>query len=288
MNTVLLIDSCSDLPSEYIKKNNIRYLSPICNLDGKEYKDDFGETLGYEEFYSALRSGKMPTTSAINVKSYYDEFMLHVSSGNPVIYIGFSSALSGCINNAHIAKQQILEEYPEADITIIDSKCASLGYGLLCYYAHEMLSSGASKDEVIKWAQDNKLRMNHWFTVEDLFHLKRGGRVSATAAVVGTLLDVKPVLHVDSEGRLVPVTKVKGRRKSIRILVDKLQELIVNPEEQVIAICHSDCIEDVEFLAGLIKERVTVKDIIINSIGVAIGTHSGPGTIAVFFLADKR
>lgn len=288
MNTVLLIDSCSDLPSEYIKKNNIRYLSPICNLDGKEYKDDFGQTLGYDEFYSALRAGKMPTTSAINVKSYYDEFKLHVLNGNPVIYLGFSSSLSGCINNAHIAKQQILGEYPKADITIIDSMSASLGYGLLCYYAHEMLSSGASKDEVVKWVEDNKLRMNHWFTVEDLFHLKRGGRVSATAAVVGTLLDVKPVLHVDSEGRLTPVTKAKGRKKSIRMLVDKLQELAVNIEDQVIAICHSDCIEDAQFLAGLIKERVTVKDIIINSIGVAIGAHSGPGTIAVFFLADKR
>lgn len=288
MNTVLLIDSCSDLPSEYIKKNNIRYLSPICNLDGKEYKDDFGETLGYKEFYSALRSGKMPTTSAINVLSYYDEFKLHVSHGNPVIYICFSSALSGCINSAHIAKQQILEEYPEADISIIDSMSASLGYGLLCYYAHEMLVSGASKDEVVKWVEDNKLKMNHWFTVEDLFHLKRGGRVSGTAAVVGTLLDVKPVLHVDSEGRLVPVARVKGHKKSIRMLVDKLQELIVNPENQVIAISHGDCIEDVEFLAKLIKEKVNVKDIIINNIGPAIGTHSGPGTLAVFFLADNR
>ncbi len=288
MNTILLVDSCTDLPSEYIKKNNIRYLSLICNLDGKEYKDDFGETLGYKEFYATVRSGKMPTTSTINVQSFYEEFKSHVSQQNSVIYIGFSSALSGCISSATVARQQILEEYPEADISIIDSKSASLGYGLICYYANEMLSSGAYKEEVVKWVEENKLRLNHWFTVEDLFHLKRGGRVSATAAVVGTLLDVKPVLHVDDEGRLIPVTKVKGRKKSLRMLADKLQEGIVDPENQVIAISHGDCIEDVEFLIKLIKEKVTVKDIIVNDVGPVIGTHSGPGTVALFFLAEKR
>lgn len=288
MGTVLLVDSCTDLPSEYIKKNNIRYLSLTCNLDGKEYKDDFGETLGYKEFYATVRSGKMPTTSTVNMQSFYEEFKLHVSEGNSVIYIGFSSALSGCISSATVARQQILEEYPDADISVIDSKSASLGYGLICYYAHEMLASGASKDEVVKWVEDNKLRMNHWFTVEDLFHLKRGGRVSTTAAVVGTLLDVKPVLHVDNEGRLIPVTKVKGRKKSLRMLADRLQEGIVNPEEQVIAISHGDCIEDVEFLIKLIKEKTTVKDIIINNVGPVIGTHSGPGTVALFFLGEKR
>jgi DegV family protein with EDD domain len=288
MKAVLLIDSCTDLPGEYIKKNNIRYLSLTCSLDGKEYRDDFGETLGYKDFYAKVRSGKMPTTSTLNVQRFYEEFKLHVSQGNAVIYIGFSSALSGCISSANVARQQILEEYHESDISIIDSKSASLGYGMICYYAHEMLASGASKDEVVKWVEDNKLRMNHWFTVEDLFHLKRGGRVSATAAVVGTLLDVKPVLNVDDEGRLIPVTKVKGRKKSLHMLADKLQECIVNPEDQVIAISHGDCIEDVDFLVKLIKEKVTVKDIIINNIGPVIGTHSGPGTVALFFLADKR
>jgi DegV family protein with EDD domain len=200
----------------------------------------------------------------------------------------FSSALSGSYNSACIAKNMILEEYKDADITVIDSKCASLGEGLLVFYAIEMLKNSASKDEIITFIENNKLKINHWFTVDDLNHLKRGGRVSATAAAIGTLLNIKPILHVDDEGRLIPVTKEKGRKKSIKALAEELDKNIINPEEQIIFISHGDCIEDVELLKKLILEKHKVKDIIVNSIGPIIGAHSGPGTVALFFMGEKR
>lgn len=288
METVIVIDSCCDLPREYVEKNNISVMPMIVNLRGKEYKDNLGKDLPYDEFYSAVRSGEMPSTAQINAYTYAEEFRKHVSQGKAVICLVFSSALSGSYNSACIAKETVLEEYKDADITVIDTRCASLGEGLLDYYAIEMLKNGASKDEIIKWVEGNKLRVNHWFTVDDLNHLKRGGRVSSVAAVIGTLLDIKPVLHVDDEGRLIPVTKVKGRKKSIRALAEELDKRIVNPEEQVIFISHGDCLEDAKFLEKLILEKHKVKGIIINPIGAAVGTHAGPGTVALFFLGEKR
>ena len=208
--------------------------------------------------------------------------------GRPVIYLGFSSVLSGSVNSANLAKDAVKEEIKDADITVIDSKCASLGEGLIAYQANEMLKSGASKDETVGWIEANKLRMNHWFTVDDLGHLKRGGRLSGTAAFLGTLLDIKPVLHVSDEGKLVPVSKAKGRKKSIKALYEMLQERIELPEEQVIAISHGDCLEDAEYLKDMIQKEYKVKDIIINEVGPVIGSHSGPGTLALFFLGAKR
>jgi len=158
----------------------------------------------------------------------------------------------------------------------------------LAYHANEMLKAGASKDEVVSWIETNKLRMNHWFTVDDLGHLKRGGRLSGTAALVGTLLDIKPILQVDNEGKLIPVSKVKGRKKSIKTLLGMLQENIESPEEQVIAISHGDCIEDAEYLKEMILKEYKVKDIIINNVGPVIGSHAGPGVVALFFLGSKR
>lgn len=288
METVIIMDSCTDLPLSYVEANKIPTLSLTCLLKGKEYPDDFGKTLTHKDFYRIVRDGEMPTTSQVNTYQFVEEFKKHLELGRSIIYIGFSSALSGTVNSAETAKKIILEEYKDADITIIDSKSASLGYGLLVYYAYEMLKNGATKKEIVDWVENNKLRMNHWFTVEDLFHLNRGGRVSKTAAILGTVLDIKPVLHVDNQGRLIPVTKVKGRKKSIRALAEKLKERIVNPEEQVIAISHGDCIEDVEFLVEMIQKEVKVKDVIVNFVGPVIGAHSGPGTVALFFMGNDR
>lgn len=288
METVIVIDSCCDLPKDYIDKNNVPVLSMTVNFRGKEYLDDFGVSLTYKEFYEEVRKGEMPSTAQINAYAYAEEFKKHVSKEKAIICLVFSSALSGSFNSANIAKNMVLEEYENADITIIDTKCASLGEGLLDYYAIEMLKSGASKDEIINWVEKNKLRVNHWFTVDDLNHLKRGGRVSSTAAIIGTLLDIKPILHVDDEGRLIPVAKVKGRKKSIKALVEEFHKRVVNPEEQTIFISHGDCLEEAKLLEKLILEKHKVKDVIINPIGPAIGTHSGPGTIAVFFLGEKR
>jgi DegV family protein with EDD domain len=288
METVIIIDSCCDLPKEYIHENKVPVLNMSINFKGQEYKDDFGVSLPYKDFYDEVRKGEMPSTAQINVYDYSEEFKKHVSLGKSIICIVFSSALSGSYNSACIAKDMILEEYKDADITVIDSRCASLGEGLLDYYAIEMLKNGASKDEIITFIENNKLKINHWFTVDDLNHLKRGGRVSATAAVIGTLLNIKPILHVDDEGRLIPVTKEKGRKKSIKALAEELDKNIVNPEEQVIFISHGDCIEDVELLKKLILEKHKVKEIIVNSIGPAVGSHSGPGTVALFFMGEKR
>lgn len=288
MKTVIMTDSCCDLPLNFVKENNIDVISLGINIDSKYYSDDLGQSIDIKEFYNKLRTGIMPTTSQANAFSYEEKFKKYVEEGNAVIYIGFSSALSGSVNSARIAMENIKDEYKEADITIIDSKSASLGLGLLVYKAAEMLKNGASKDEIVSWVEENKLKVNHWFTVDDLNHLKRGGRVSGTVAAVGTFLGIKPILHVDNEGRLIPVTKVKGRKKSIKVLQDTIKERIVNPEEQVIFISHGDCLEEAEYLKKLILDDVKVKDIIINNVGPTIGTHSGPGTIALFFIGKER
>lgn len=288
MRPVLLIDSSSDLPAGYVENNEFHVLGLTCIFKGKEYEDDFGKTLEYKYFYNAMREGEVPTTSQINTYRFEEVFRKYAKEGKPVIYIGFSSALSGCISAAMTAKDNVLKEFRDADITVIDTKSASLGEGLLVYYACEMLKEGSTKQEIVDWIENNKLKVNHWFTVEDLVYLKRGGRLSTASTVIGTILDIKPVMHVDNEGRLIPVTKVKGRKKSLKALAEKLEESIVRSEEQIIAISHGDCIEDVEYLKDLILKRCQVKDIIINNVGPVIGSHSGPGTVALFFMGDGR
>lgn len=288
MNTVIIIDSCSDLPRDFVEKNNIPCLGINVKLNGREFVDDFGKTVTYKEFYDAVREGEMPTTAQVNSEIYKEEFLKHVKENKSIIYLAFSSGLSGSINSANIAKSEILEEYENADITIIDTKSASLGEGLIAYYAYDMLKKGCSKEEIVRWVEENKLKVNHWFTVDDLNHLKRGGRVSGTQAVVGTLLNIKPVLNVDNEGRLIPIMKVKGRKKALRTLVEKFRERVVNPAEQVVFISHSDCISDAELVKNMILEEFKVKDIIINFIGPGVGSHTGPGTVTLFFIGESR
>lgn len=288
MEPVLLIDSCCDLPFEYVEKRKLHMLSLTCIFKGIEYEDDLGRTLKYKEFYDAMRAGGVPTTSQINTYRFEQAFRKYAQQGIPVIYIGFSSALSGCVVNARTARANVLNEYKDADITVIDTKSASLGEGLLVHYACQMLTEGKSKEYIVDWLEKNKLKLNHWFTVGDLIYLKRGGRLSAMGAVLGTILDIKPVLHVDDQGRLVPVTKVKGRKKSLSAMASRLDAMIVNPEQQVIAISHGDCIEDVEYLKGLLLKSHKFKDIIVNNVGTVVGSHSGPGTVALFFLGEHR
>ena len=230
----------------------------------------------------------MPSTAQVNVYEYTEIFKKYAAEGKSVVYLGFSSAFSGSLSSAYIARDTVMEEFKDADITIVDSKSASLGEGLLAYNANEMLKAGASKDEVVSWLETNKLKVNHWFTVDDLGHLKRGGRLSGTAAFLGTLLDIKPVLKVDDEGKLIPISKIKGRKKSIKTLFEMLQENITAPEEQVIAISHGDCIEDAEYLKEMILKEYNVKDVIINHVGPVIGAHTGPGVVALFFFGYKR
>lgn len=288
MKTILFTDSCCDLPISFVKENNIQVMPIIVNVNGEDIPDDLGRSISHKDFYSLIRNGKLPTTSQVNVDTFERNFRKYVSEGYSIIYIGFSSALSGCVNSARLAKEIIDEEIKDADITIVDTKSASMGLGLLVYYAANMLKEGKNKEDIFNWLEDNKLKVNHWFTVDDLNHLKRGGRVSSTVAIVGTMLSIKPIMHVDNEGRLIPISKVKGRKKSIKALCDKLKEKIVDSENQTIFISHGDCIEEVESLKELILSEIKVKEIIINNIGPAVGSHSGPGTLALFFIGNSR
>ncbi|ATD55355.1 DegV family protein [Clostridium chauvoei] len=288
MRTVIVTDSCCDLPIEFVKENNIEVLPIRVNLKGEDIPDDLGQTIKYREFYDMIRAGELPTTSQINSYAFKEVFKKHIDNGESVIYVGFSSALSGCVNSAKLAKEMLEEECGEVNVDIIDSKSASLGLGLIVYYLSNLLNSGSSKEAAVKWVEENKLKVNHWFTVDDLNHLKRGGRVSAAAATVGTVLNIKPILHVDDEGRLIPVSKVKGRKKSLKVLAEKLKEKIIDSENQVIFISHGDCEEDAIYLKDIILSSNSVKDIVINNIGPAVGSHSGPGTVALFFISDNR
>jgi len=285
---ILVIDSGCDLPLEYIQQKNIVSLGLICNFKGQAVEDDFGKNINRKDFYDALRQGEMPTTSQINSQRYEEVFRKAAKEEKSIIYIAMSSALTGTINSANIARETILEELPGADISIVDSKCASLGEGLLVHYAYEMLNGGDSKEKIVTWLEENKLKINHWFTVNDLNHLKRGGRISSSAAAVGILLNIKPVLFVDNEGRLTSFSKCRGRKKAINTIVQKFKERTDPNKEQVIAISHGDCLSDAIALEKLVREHGNVKDVILNYVGTAIGSHTGPEILGLYFIADER
>lgn len=287
-NIIIMTDSCCDLPYEFTMDNNIVVIPLRLTLRGETIEDDLGKTLKYSDFYKAVREGEMPKTAQANVYEFEQLFEKYIKDGDKVIYIAFSSALSGTYNSANVAMESLKEKYSDADISVIDSKSASMGLGLLVYYANKMIKEGKSKDEIVKWVEENKLKVVHWFTVEDLNYLYRGGRVSKATATVGSLLSIKPVMHVDNEGRLTPVEKARGRKKSLSALANKLIEEIVNPEEQIVFISHGDCIEDVEYVKEKILEKVKVKEIVVNHVGPVIGSHSGPGTVAIFYFAKGR
>jgi DegV family protein with EDD domain len=288
MGTTIITDSNCDMPIEYLSQNNIHVIPFTFQLNGITYIDDFGNSLSHKEFFNALRNGSMPTTAQITAYTFENEFKIFSSKRESVIYIGFSSALSGSFNSSVMGRKAILEEDPEADITVIDSKSASIGQGLLVYYACEMLKNGKSKQEIVEWIETNKLKVNQWFTIDSLEHLKRGGRISATSAAIGGLLEVKPVLNILNDGSLNIVKKVSGRKKSIRTLFEEYKTRVINPEEQMIYINHGDCLEDAEYLKSLILSETTPKAIVINSLGPIIGTHTGPGMVSVGFIGEER
>lgn len=282
-----MTDSSCDLPKDIIDRFSIHYIGLVCNLNNAEYIEDCGESLSYSTFYNDLRNGLMPTTSQINSFRFYEAFEKYAKDDISVIYLAFSSALSGTYNSASIAKEEILESYPNADISIIDTRSASLGVGLLVYDACILKENGSSKDEIIKYIENTKLKVNHLFTVDDLNHLKRGGRISPAMATIGTLLQVKPLLYIPDDGTLQNFGKVKGRKKSIKALFNKFEEKVVDPSNQTIFISHGDCLEDAKTLANMIKEKYNT-EIIINYIGLAIGSHAGPNTLTLFFKGNNR
>jgi len=287
MKTVLLVDSSCDLPLEFIEKSKVETIGLMCHFKGEEYEDDFGKTLKYEEFYEAMRQGERPSTSQINSYRFYEKFKELVEKNKEIVYLAFDSAISGTFNSAEVARMQVLEEYPKASIKIIDTKCASIGEGIVIYCAWKALQSGKTGEEIIKWAEENCKNMNHWFLVENLFHLKRGGRLSMSKAVVGTLLNIKPVIFVNENGELVNIINIRGRKKAIRFLVDKLKERGNDFENMVVGISHGDCHKDAEYLKDIIKDELGVKEIIINYVGPVIGSHVGPGMLSLCFFSGE-
>ena len=287
---VLMTDSCCDLPDQMAKDLQLEVLPLTMHMDGQDYPNTLdGAAISNEEFYRRIRAGKMATTSAVNVGQFEDAMSAILEQGKDILCISFSSALSTTYQSACIAAETVLAKHPEGRIRVIDSLSASLGQGLLMYLtAHKKLEENLTLDQLGDWVEENKLHVCHWFTVDDLNHLKRGGRVSATAALVGTLLGVKPVLHVDDEGHLIPVSKVRGRRQSLDALVQKMEETAIQPADQTVFISHGDCLADAEYVANRVREKFGVKNIYINFIGPVIGAHSGPGTVALFFIGEHR
>ena len=286
-NFVLLTDSSADLDAALASELDVVVMPLTVSVDGGEYVP--GNELDIKGFYDSLRAGKSATTSAINLDTALVVMDKYLSEGRDLLYVAFSSGLSSTAQTGMLAADEMREKYPDRKIYVVDSLCASLGQGLFVYYASQLRSEGKSIEEVRDWLEANKLNLSHWFTVDDLHHLKRGGRVSAATAVVGTMLSIKPVLHVDNEGHLVNVSKARGRKPSIQALAAKLGETgIGDPADQVIYISHGDCLEDAEYLAGIIREKYNPKKIVIGYVGAVIGAHSGPGTLALFFLGKER
>ncbi|MDD6212944.1 MAG: DegV family protein [Clostridiales bacterium] len=287
-NYVILTDNTTDLPRSYFQEYGIDYSYLPYQLDGTTYGKD--NELSSEEFYERMRKGSMPTTSQVNQKEQMDLMTPYLEEGKDILYIGFSSGLSGTFNSARLAGEELAELYPERKIFVLDSLSASLGEGLLVDYARKLQANGKSLEETAQWVEDHKRNLCHVFTVDDLFHLHRGGRVSKTTAVIGTIVNIKPLLHVDDEGLLKSVGKCRGRKKSLISLADMMEERIGShrSQKQTIFICHSDCLKDAEFVAQEVKKRFGYDSFLINSIGATIGAHTGPGTVGLFFLGDRR
>lgn len=292
MDFEIVTDSCCNLLEDMIDDFGIHVLPLTFMVDGEDevYQSYLkGERTDLKQFYTMMREGKVFKTSLPNLAESEALFRELLGSGRDVLYIAFSSGLSVTYQALSLMAAQLQEEFPERRIHVVDSLAASGGQGLLVWYAVQHARAGESIDQVRDWLEENKLHLAHWFTVDDLMFLFRGGRVSKTAAWAGTLLNIKPVLHVDDEGHLIPMEKVRGRKKSLNALIDHMEKSANKPiSDQMVFITHGDCIEDAEYVAAKIKERFGVKEVVINYVDPVIGAHSGPGTMALFFLADKR
>ena len=287
-NYVICTDSACDISDELLAEWGVpyRHLTFRFNGENTEYT---GLTMDIRDFYAKMREGGIAKTAAVNVETFSNMFEEILMEGKDVLYLGFSSGLSTTYNSARLAAMSLAEKYPERKIRVVDTLCASAGGGLMVYLALREQKKGASLDEVADFAEKKKMQLCHWFTVDDLVYLKRGGRVSATTAVVGNILQFKPILHVDNEGRLVKVGIARGRRKSLEMIADKFGELsIEHPEDATVFISHGDCREDAETVAKQIRDKYKANVQIITHVGAVIGAHAGPGTIALFFLGKER
>lgn len=289
MNLKILIDSSCDLPLDYVEKNSniLQLIGMPVFIDNKEYIDDLGRTLSHDFFYNKLKEGIFPTTSQINILIFLEHYKKCYEKGESIIYLGLSSGLSGTMNNAILAKEMFMEEQKDADITIIDTVAASGGLGVLIAHVVELVKLGKSKKDIELWMSENNKKINHWFAIDDLEHLKNGGRIPAAMAMVGTALKVKPILTLSLDGKLKSFVSVRGRNKSIKYLYNKYVENIGNEEEKHVFICHAQCLDDALRLKELILQNHQPKSISITQLSATIGTHVGIGMLAVAFLGDK-
>lgn len=290
MNFEIVTDSSCNLTEEMIDELGVHILPLVFMSEGQEYRSYLkGEKTDLKQFYTMMREGKVFTTSLPNMADAEALLRSLLESGRDVLYLGFSSALSGTYEAVRLLCTQLAEEFPERTVRAVCTLAASGGQGLLVYHACKRAQAGASLEETARWVEENRLRLAHWFTVDDLMFLLRGGRVSKVSAYMGTMLNIKPVMHVDDEGRLIPVEKVRGRKKAIQGLVKHMEETAQKPvADQPVFITHGDCPEDVEYLSDLIRKKFGDVQITVNYVDPVIGAHSGPGTLALFFLADHR
>lgn len=286
---VILTDSCCDLPAGLAQELGLSVLPLSLNMGGVTYRNYLdGREISFQDFYRRIRSGELATTSAVSVGDFEAAMADIADQGKDVLCLCFSSALSTTYQSAVIAAGELSEARPESRFLVVDTLCASLGQGLFCYLCAHEKEKGRTLDEVYAFAMENRGRVCHWFTVDDLNHLKRGGRISAATALFGTMLAIKPVLHVDDGGHLVAVSKARGRKAALTALVDRMAATADDPAHQTVFISHGDCLSDAEFVAKEVRSRLGTEDIRINFIGPVIGNHAGPGTVALFFLGSRR
>ena len=286
MSYQILTDSCCDFPPQRYRELGLISLPLSITFRGETYPDRNDDSL--RDMYAGLRAGEAASTAAANPQQWEEALEPVLASGEDALILAFSSGLSTTYQSACIAADEMKERFPERKILVVDSLCASLGQGLLAYYAARKRDEGLGLEELKAWLENNKLHLCHWFTVNDLMYLKRGGRINAATAIMGTMLSIKPILHVDNEGHLISVGKARGRKASIAALADKAAELGQGYDNSLMFISHGDCREDAEALAELVKERCGAKEVYINYVGAVIGSHSGPGTLALFFLGQHR
>ena len=283
---IITVNSTVDTGKEWLKERNVPVIPLKYTIDGQEYTDMYG--LSDKEFFQKLREGKMSVTSQINPEEAKEMLEQYVKEGKDVLHLAFSSALSGTCNSMKIAAEELQEEYPEAKVIVVDTLCACMGEAMLLYYALKQKEAGKTIEEVAQWVEENKLHVCHNVTVDDLFHLHRGGRVSKAAAVLGTMVKVKPIIHMDDNGALQVIGKERGRKKSLHKIVDMAVERSKGWDNEIIMITHGDCLEDAEYVAKLVREKMGVENVFIHNIGTVIGSHTGPGVVATFCMGNKR
>ena len=287
-NYVFMTDSDSDLPYELKIRYDIPVVSMPYTLEGKEYFDDLGQTLDSKFFFDRMRAGAQPSTSALNETIYLEYFEPVLAEGKDLLFVAFSSQLSGTINAVYAARETLLARYPERKFMVVDTLSISGPMTILILKAHELYRAGKPMEEVAAWLEENKLRAQAWFTVDDLKYLKRGGRISPAVAAIGTMLDLKPILTETCEGKLASADKVRGRRKAMNYIVDKAVENVTDQKEAVGIILHADAIDDAQKLQDMLAAKLPDMELRIDNVGPVIGTHAGPGTLAFCFLGKKR